>query len=72
VELGISSVGDPLIALKHDCYITKHLKLVSIYLGPKVLCSCFKFEGLKVKLGFFYAKGMPYFEWGRDVKPPNI
>jgi hypothetical protein len=72
VELGFLSVGDPLIPPGHDCYITKHLNLVSIYFGPKFLCGCFKFEGLKVELGFFYAWGMPYFEWGGDVKSPNI
>jgi hypothetical protein len=72
VELGFLSVGDPLIPPGHGCYITKHLKLVSIYFGPKFLCGCFKFEGLKVELGFFYAGGTPYFEWDRDVKSPNI
>jgi hypothetical protein len=72
VELGFLSVGDPLIPPGHNCYITKHLKLVSIYFGPKFLRGCFKFEGLKVELGFFYARGMPYFEWDRDVKSPNI
>jgi hypothetical protein len=72
VELGFLSVGDPLIPPGHDFYITKHLKLVSIYFGPKFLCECFKFEGLKVELGFFYARGTPSFEWGRDVKSPNI
>jgi hypothetical protein len=45
--------GDPLIPPGHGCYITKHLKLVSIHFGPKFLCGCFKFEGLKVELGFF-------------------
>jgi hypothetical protein len=63
VEFGFLSVGGPLIVPKHDCYITKHLKLVSIYFGPKLVCGSFKFEGLKVLLGFFYARGMPYFEW---------
>jgi hypothetical protein len=72
VEFGFLSVGDPLIPLRHGCYITKHLKLVSIYFGPKFLCGCFKFEGLKVELGFSYAGGMPSFEWGGDVKSPNI
>jgi hypothetical protein len=72
VEFGFLSVGDPLIPPRHACYITKHLKLVSIYFGPKFLCGCFKFEGLKVELGFFYAGGTPYFEWGGDVKSPNI
>jgi hypothetical protein len=57
VEFGFLSVGDPLIALKHDCNITKHLKLVSIYFRPKFLCGCFKFEGLKVELGFFMPEG---------------
>jgi hypothetical protein len=72
VEFRFLSVGDPLIAPKHDCYITKHLKLVSIYFGPKFVCGSFKLEGLKVLLGFFYARGTPYFEWGGDVKLPNI
>jgi hypothetical protein len=52
VEFGFLSVGDPLIPSGHGCYITKHLKLVSIHFGPKFLCGCFKFEGLKVELGF--------------------
>jgi hypothetical protein len=72
VEFGFLRVEDPLIASKEDCYITKHMKLVSIYFGPKFLCGCFKFEGLKVMLGSFYARGTPYFEWGGDVKSPNI
>jgi hypothetical protein len=57
VEFGFLSIGDPLIAPKHDCYITKHLKLVSIYFGPKFVCLCFKFEGLKVCWGFFMPGG---------------
>jgi hypothetical protein len=57
VEFRVLSIGDPLIAPKHDCYITKHLKLVSIYFVPKFLCGCFKFEGLKVLLGFFMPGG---------------
>jgi hypothetical protein len=72
VEFGFLSVGDPLIPPGHGRYITKHLKLVSIYFGPKFLCGCFKFEGLKVELGFFNARGMFYFEWGGYVKSPNI
>jgi hypothetical protein len=72
VELGFLSVGDPLIPPGHGCYIAKHLKLVSIYFGPKFLYCCFKFEGLKVELGFFYAGGTLYFEWDGDVKSPNI
>jgi hypothetical protein len=61
-------VGDPLIPLGHGCYITKHLKVVSIYFGPKFLCGCFKFEGLKVELGFFYAKGDAFFRMGRGCE----
>jgi hypothetical protein len=57
VELGFLSMGDPLIPPRHGCYITKYLELVSIYFGPKFLCGCFKFEGLKVELGFFYVGG---------------
>jgi hypothetical protein len=72
VEFGFLSVRDPLIPPRHGCYITKHLKLVSIYFGPKFFCGCFKFEGLKVKLGFFNAGGTPYFESGGDAKSPNI
>jgi hypothetical protein len=52
VELGFSSGGDPLIPPGRGCEITIHLKLALIHFGPKFLCGCLKFEGLKVELGF--------------------
>jgi hypothetical protein len=68
VELGFLSIGDTLIPPGHGCYITKHLKLVSIYFGPNLFCGCFKFEGLKVELGFIYAGGDTLFRMERGCE----
>jgi hypothetical protein len=52
VELGFPSVGDPLIPPGQGCSVTKHLRIVQSCFGPKILCGCMNFEGLKLELGF--------------------
>src|SRR5450759_3486661 len=67
VELGFLSMGDPLIPQKQGCKITKHLKILQSYFGPKILCGCMNFEGLKVELGF-PSVGDPLIPLGRGCE----
>jgi hypothetical protein len=52
VELGLPSMGDPLIPPGQGCLIIKHLRIVQSRFGPKILFWCMNFESLKVELGF--------------------
>jgi hypothetical protein len=73
VGLAPQRVGDLLIPLGSRVEITKHLKLVVLLQGTKILCGCFEFEALKVDLApQRVGDGTSSFHQCVDFKSTNI